>query len=83
MTRAQYYEMAENFAKYANREVGYKVMNLYYGRGRAEIHKHKYEHRTGTLRGVGILGNAEHLILQQTPYGGLTAIHYRNITFPA
>ena len=81
MTREQYYEMAENFAKYANLEVQYKAMNIYYDRGYGELSKHKYNHKNGTLRGVGILGNAEHFILQMQ-YGGLTAVHYRYIKFP-
>lgn len=81
MTREQYYEMAENFAKYANLEVQYKSFNTYYGYGYGELSKYKYNQKSGTLRGVGIGGNTEHFILQMQ-YGGLTAIHYRHIKFP-
>ena len=77
MTREQYYEMAENFAKYGNNEVEYKVLNLHPTKSNSK----KYNIRKATLIGVGILGNAEHFILQGD-YTGRMAIHYRNITWP-
>lgn len=81
MTREQYIEMAEHFARFANKEVTYKSMNIYYGYGYGEVSKHKFNTKTAILVGVGILGNTEHFILQQR-IGGHIAIHYRYITFP-
>lgn len=81
MTRDQYIEMAEHFARYANTEVTYKSMNTYYGYGYGKISERKYNIKTAVLVGVGILGNTEHFILQQS-VGGHIAIHYRDITFP-
>lgn len=78
MTREQYYEMAENFCKYGNKEVEYKSLNLH----PTQSNPGKYNTKTATLIGVGILGNAEHFILMGN-YGGRIAIHYRNIKFPA
>ena len=78
MTREQYYEMAENFCKYGNNEVEYKTLNLH----PTKSNPNKYNHKTATLVGVGILGNAEHLILQGE-FGGRMAIHYSNIKFPS
>lgn len=80
MTKEQYYEMVENFADYANKEVTYKRFNVYYGSDYGEISKRKYNTCKGILRGVGINGNAEHLILAD--YGHRSAIHYRDIEFP-
>lgn len=77
MTREQYYEMAENFAKYGNNEVEYKVLNLHPTKSNSK----KYNPKKGTLIGVGILGNAEHFIIEDD-FGGRVAIHYRNITWP-
>lgn len=82
MTREQYYEMAQNFAEFANLEVEYKTLNLYYNRGYGKISEKKYNVDKASLIGVGILGNSEHLILQK-PCWGRIAVHYRNIVFPS
>lgn len=83
MTLNQYYEMAENFGKYANREVQYKSLNLYYDiqKNHGKKDAKKYETKTATLIGVGIEGNTYHFILVK-PIIGRIAIHYRNIKFP-
>ena len=43
--------------------------------------KRKYNVYKGSLMGVGIYANAEHLIIANC--GQLHAIHYSNITLPA
>ena len=80
MTRKQYEEIVQRFALYANKKVTYKSFNIYYGRCNAEYCKHKYNQYEGTLMGVGIYGNAEHLIIADG--GHSHAIHYRNIKNP-
>ena len=80
MTRKQYEEVVESFALYANKMVTYKSLNHYYGKCNADYCKHKYNQYNGTLMGVGIYGNAEHLIIANC--GQLHAIHYRNIKNP-
>jgi len=79
MTRNQYYDMTENFVKYAGRDVEYKAWNIYYGRVKG---MKKYNVKTAQLIGVGIEGNTYHFILQ-LPYGGRTAVHYSHIKFPS
>ena len=77
MTREQFIEMAENFYKYANQQVEYKSLNLH----ASAKNQRKYNTKTATLVGVGVLGNAEHIILQ-AEFGGRIAIHYTNIKMP-
>lgn len=76
MTREQYYEMAENFCKYCNKDVEYKSMNLHPQTNNTK----KYNTGVATLIGVGIWGNAEHFILSRC--GQRMAIHYSKIVFP-
>lgn len=78
MTKNEYYEMAENFAMYANTEVSYKSLNLHYNSERRG--DKKFNVKRATLMGVGILGNAECFILAD--FGRRIAIHYSNISFP-
>lgn len=83
MTRDQYREMAQDFSKFAGMNVPYKSFNTYYEKGsKVGYKRYKYNYKQGILRGVGIEGNAEHFIIQQVPYGGLSAIHYQNIIWP-
>ena len=80
MTKKQYEEVVNQFALFANKKVTYKSRNLYYGQSKADYCKHKYNVCEGTLMGVGIYGNAEHLIIANC--GQLHAIYYRNIKYP-
>lgn len=79
MTKKQYEEVVNQFALFANKKVTYKSLNLYYGQSKADYCKHKYNVCEGTLMGVGIYGNAFHLIIANH---GLYAIHYRDIKYP-
>lgn len=81
MTLKQYEEVVNNFADFANKKITYKSLNLYYKRCNNDYCKHKYNVYEGTLRGVGIYGNAEHLIIANC--GQSHAIHYRNIKYPS
>ena len=81
MTKNQYVEMAQNFAKFAGMYVPYKSMNIYHGRGYGELSKYKYNYYQGTLVGVGVEGNAEHFLIHREGWG-IVCIHYRYITWP-
>ena len=83
MTRNQYYEMAENFYKYAGKEVQYKSLNLYYDiqKNHGKKDARKYETKTATLVGVGIEGNTYRFIMVRPGWGRIS-IHYSDIKFP-
>lgn len=81
MTREQYIEMAQDFARFAGIDVSYKSMNIYHGRGYGELSKHKFNYYHGVLKGVGVQGNEEHFLILREGWG-IVCIHYRYITWP-
>ena len=71
MTEKQYIQVAQDFAKYANKTVKYKRMDLY---------RNVYKIDTARLEGVGVLGNNGNFILACD--GHAMAIHYKHVYFP-
>ena len=84
MTKDQYREMVNDFSKFAGMDIPYKSFNVHYEKGsKVDYKRYKYHYKHGILRGVGIEGNAWHLIIQELPYAGrLSAIHYQNVIWP-
>lgn len=72
MTRNQYYKLAEDFARYANKEVEFTFFSA--------STTSKGEQLRGILKGIGMGANDENIIIAHMGYR--YAVHYDYVKFP-